>query len=139
MRLLETLTWSLLSLTCLPVKLTCYGRALERLRPSARQLAPEPAAVEALDVGQEVVYHRISRRQRLDLELASAGGAVVLAQLLQARVGARHPRVDLEHLPLALAHVHDGVHLPVAGVRAEVGSPVAPADHRALIAAATDA
>jgi hypothetical protein len=35
------------------------------------KLASEPAAVEALDVGQEVVDHRVARGDGLDLEQAS--------------------------------------------------------------------
>src|SRR5690348_4031078 len=60
-------------------------------------LAPEPAAVEALDVREELVEHRVARRHGLDLELAGARRTVELAELRPVGVRAREARVDLPH------------------------------------------
>src|SRR5712691_8486143 len=89
-------------------------------RDALRNLATEPAAVEALDVRQELVDHRVAGWDRLGLELARARGAIQLAQLHPFRVAVGHLRVDLKQRVEVVADVDRRLHLPVAGRRAEV-------------------
>src|SRR3954454_432867 len=77
-------------------------------------LAAEPAPVETLDVGEELVQHRIARRHRLHLELARARGTVELAQLRPVGVGPRKSGVDLAHRLGVAAREDERLHLPVA-------------------------
>src|SRR5271166_880169 len=117
---------------CSTAGVSAHGRSLAPMITAKplllRRLAPKPAAVEALDVGEEVVDHWVAGLQRLDVELARAGGAVVLAYLLELRVRSGHLWVDLEQCVLGLAHVDDCVQLPIAVVRAEVVPAVAAVD-----------
>src|SRR6187200_1505876 len=91
---------------------------------SDRERAPEPALVEAHEVGDEVVHRRVAGRDRLDLELSHAAGAEVLADLLPRRIPLHHPGIDLEQLLLAVAHVDERLELPVGGVLAELVAAV---------------
>src|SRR6187200_670297 len=64
---------------------TAASRPAKRA-PQSREVAlgyllSKPAAVEALDVGQEVVDHGVARRRDLDVELARTRRAVELPQL----------------------------------------------------------
>src|SRR4051794_40834624 len=59
------------------------------------QVAPEPAAVEALEVREVLVQHRVPRRHAFRLQQVAGRRAVVLPQLHPVALGVRERRVDL--------------------------------------------
>src|SRR6202012_1731373 len=79
----------------------------------ARDLALQPALVEALDVGEVLVHDGVARGDGFGLEEAAGEGAVELAELLPVAVGVAELGVDLAVEGVVVADEHRDGELPV--------------------------
>jgi hypothetical protein len=93
-----------------------------------RNRSTQPLLVERVNVGLVIVNDRIPRSDGFHLQLRAATRTVVFADHLSLRIGSQQLGIQLSHLLFVVAHIHEGIQLPILSVIAKL-VPAVTLDH----------